>query len=133
MEPQRPNTPRMPEELPTNAPESIPQEEVQIERHEQVANPEIQQDATTQQIKSVPLPSVSDPDFAAATQKAGAQDDGIPLIADDVDVIEKVWVDKAKEILERTKDDPYVQEEEIEKLQVEYLKQRYGKEIKKSE
>lgn len=59
-------------------------------------------------------------------------DDNSPVIADDVDVIEKEWVDKAKQIVNETKDDPYRQEEEVEKLQRDYLKKRYGKEIKSS-
>lgn len=56
-----------------------------------------------------------------------------PLIADDVDVIEKEWVDKAKKIIELTADDPYTQENEIEKLQIDYLYKRFGKKIKSSD
>lgn len=56
-----------------------------------------------------------------------------PAIADDVDVIEKEWVDKADRIVEVTSQDPYVEEEAIEDLQVDYLKKRYGKEIKKDQ
>lgn len=53
-----------------------------------------------------------------------------PSVADDVDVIEKEWVDKAKAIVNQTKNDPYRQEEEVEKLQADYLNKRYGKQIK---
>lgn len=53
-----------------------------------------------------------------------------PLVANDDDLIEKEWVDKAKEIVAATKDDPYTREEAASKLQVEYLKKRYGKELK---
>ncbi len=52
-----------------------------------------------------------------------------PAIADDVDVIEKEWVDKAQEVIKQTKDDPYQEEEQIEDLQRDYLKKRYGKEV----
>ncbi len=51
------------------------------------------------------------------------------MAADD-DVIEREWVDKAKKIVAQTKDDPYTQEKEVSKLQADYLKKRYGKEIK---
>ena len=50
--------------------------------------------------------------------------------ANDTDLIEKVWVDKAKKIVSETKDDPYQQEREVTKLQAEYIHKRYGKEVK---
>jgi hypothetical protein len=53
-----------------------------------------------------------------------------PPVADDVDVIEKEWVEKAKSIVEKTKTDPHQQTEEVNALKVDYLKKRYGKEIK---
>jgi hypothetical protein len=56
-----------------------------------------------------------------------------PLQADDVDVIEKEWVDKAEQIVKQTEGDPYKEEEAIEDLQIDYLKQRYGKDIKKAQ
>jgi hypothetical protein len=55
-----------------------------------------------------------------------------PAIADDVDVIEKEWVDHAEEIVRATKDDPYREEEAVEDLQIDYLQKRYGKNIEKS-
>lgn len=56
-----------------------------------------------------------------------------PQIADDVDLIEQEWVDKAKEIVERTKTDPYLQSQEINKMKAAYLKKRYNKDIKLDE
>jgi hypothetical protein len=61
---------------------------------------------------------------------AGSDASAMPTVADDVDVIEKAWVNKAKQIIENTKDDPHAQEEEFEKLQIEYHKKRYGRDIK---
>lgn len=55
-----------------------------------------------------------------------------PLIADDVDVIEKEWVDKAKQIVNQTKSDPHLQEKEVGKLQADYLAKRYNKTIKRT-
>lgn len=55
-----------------------------------------------------------------------------PLIADDVEVIEKEWVDKAREIVRQTKNDPYAQEQAVEALQRAYLKKRYNKDLKSS-
>ena len=39
------------------------------------------------------------------------------------------WVDKAKKIIAETKDDPYRREREVSKLQIEYIRRRYGREI----
>jgi hypothetical protein len=55
-----------------------------------------------------------------------------PVTAEDVDVIEKEWVEKAEQIVEAHKTDPYTEEEAVEDLQIDYLKKRYGKEIHKS-
>jgi hypothetical protein len=55
----------------------------------------------------------------------------MPAVAADVDVIEKEWVDKANDTINKTKDDPYREEEEVEALQIDYLKKRYGHEVKK--
>jgi len=39
-------------------------------------------------------------------------------------------VTKAKQIVEQTKDDPYKQTKEINKMKADYLKKRYAKELK---
>jgi len=52
-----------------------------------------------------------------------------PLIASDDDLIEKEWVDRAKKIVSETKDNPYKREEAVSKLQVDYIKKRYGREL----
>ena len=53
-----------------------------------------------------------------------------PQIADDVDVIEKEWVAKAKEIVLKTRDDPHSQSSQLMIFRHDYMKKRYGKEIK---
>lgn len=52
--------------------------------------------------------------------------------SDDVDVIEKEWVDQAEKAIEKTKDDPHAEEEAVEDLQADYLKKRYGHDLKRS-
>lgn len=56
-----------------------------------------------------------------------------PVIADDVDVMEKEWVNKAKAIVERTRDDPRLQKDELAKFKAEYIQNRFHKEVKQSE
>ncbi|MBI3984087.1 hypothetical protein HY346_02195 [Candidatus Microgenomates bacterium] len=87
--------------------------------------------------QAVVLPPVVPPVMADdQTTDGQARDDDaksdMPLVAEDVDVIEMEWVNKAKKIINETKDDPHTQEKEVERLQREYLKKRYGKEIKAS-
>lgn len=53
-----------------------------------------------------------------------------PPTAKDEEIIEKEWVDKAKKIVAKTKNDPYEQEKEVGRLQADYLRKRYGKEVK---
>lgn len=72
------------------------------------------------------------PPTSQGTAKQDDQDDDTPLIADDVDVIEMEWVNKAKEIIKKTKQDPHAQEQAVEKLQIDYLKKRYGRDVKSS-
>lgn len=66
----------------------------------------------------------ADPVAAAVASAA------VPIIADDVDLIEKEWVEKAKQIVESTKDDPYQQNEAMSQMKADYLKKRYNRDIK---
>lgn len=78
----------------------------------------------------LPAPPVTD-DGVAVQQSTPADD--LPLVANDDDLIEKEWVDKAKKIIADTKDDPYRREMEVNRLQADYLKKRYGKQLGKVE
>jgi hypothetical protein len=52
------------------------------------------------------------------------------LMAEDSDLIEKEWVQKAKAIVDQTRNDPYIQNREISKVKATYIKKRYNKDIK---
>jgi len=43
--------------------------------------------------------------------------------------IDQVWVNKAKDIVEQTKTDPFTQSNEINKIKAEYLKIRFNKDL----
>jgi hypothetical protein len=79
------------------------------------------------QTVAVPAPAILPDD------SANAADDDLPVVANDDDLIEKEWVDKAKKVIMQTKDDPYRREQEISKLQADYLRKRYGKELGSSQ
>lgn len=78
------------------------------------------------QVVPAPTPVVADDDATTVV-------DDMPVAANDDDLIEKEWVDKAKKIILQTKDDPYRREQEVSKLQADYLRKRYGKELGASE
>lgn len=69
---------------------------------------------------------LSKDDPAAALQSDIAS---IPTEANDTDLIEKEWVEKAKQIVANMSDDPYKQQQELSKLKADYLKKRYNKEV----
>lgn len=69
-----------------------------------------------------PVPVVNDDAAKTAT-------DDNPAVAADEDLIEKEWVDKAKKIISDTRDDPAAREKQVGRLQADYLKKRYGKEL----
>ena len=64
--------------------------------------------------------------IAAAPGPAAPGGTPVPSSAADADVIEPEWVNKAEEVVRAHHGDPYEEEEAIEDLQQEYLKQRYG-------
>lgn len=74
---------------------------------------------------SLPTPLAAQP--ADDNQAVPANDS--PTVAADDDLIEKEWVDKAKQIINQTRDDPARREKEVGRLQADYLKKRYGKEL----
>lgn len=53
-----------------------------------------------------------------------------PAVADDLDLIEKEWVQKAKGIVEQTKHDPYNQNKEMNLFKADYMKKRYNRDVK---
>lgn len=80
---------------------------------------------------TIPLPvptagGVPQTDATSTTQPTGLQ------IEDDGDLIEKEWVNKAKQIVERNRNDPYKQSEELTVFKADYMKKRYDKTIKVS-
>src|SRR5688572_4414625 len=115
---------------------TLPAEGKQILSPETAPNTQAEQPHETPPATTLPPLPVAAPISPVPTPVASqsqlqpqdpAQATGAPLIADDVDVIEKEWVDKAKKIVSSTKEDPHVQEKEVSKLQADYLMKRYNK------
>lgn len=80
---------------------------------------------------AIPLPTL--PVTPTTTSKSDVKPTAkstTPTLLNDTDLIEKEWVDKAKQIVERTRDDPHQQSEELTGLKADYMKTHYDKTIK---
>ncbi len=113
--------------------------------HESVANRASERDEPKSQAAQTGsgVMTASDVDDAQSQVQGATGDDNdstnssdsptdldVPQIAEDIDLIEKEWVRKAKDIVNATYGDPYTQNKQISKMKVEYIKKRYNKEIK---
>lgn len=125
---------------PESAPGGAPQQPERLDTSERgydelPLNPERRGQAPVEQAPAEPATSVPPAAITLPTPVAPVADDTTtptdetPAVAADEDLIEKEWVDKAKKIIAETKDDPYRREREVGKLQSDYLKKRYGKEL----
>lgn len=115
-------------------PESIPAPEQGGEqpRSPERPAPQEQQTGAGAQV-APPMPTVPLPVQPAPTQPQDQTydaDDDNPAVASDEDLIEKEWVEKTKKIISETKHDPYAQEQAISRLQADYIRKRYGKDIR---
>lgn len=106
--------------------ETNPEQRIeQLERRSETAPVEAAPVQTLPPPMTLPIPPVTTTDSSVAA----VPDDDTPAVANDDDLIEKEWVDKAKKIISQTKDDPYRREQEVSRLQADYLQKRYGREI----
>lgn len=98
---------------------------------EQAPSPEPTNQPTTTVPVSIPLPTP--PLMPTAPPQSGvATTTQVSILSadDDSDLIEKEWVDRAKQIVERNRDDPYKQSEELTVFKADYMKKRYNKTVK---
>ena len=80
------------------------------------------------------IPTADQPVIAAPPQDVTAP---IPVdpkaVAADTDNIEREWVDKVKNIIAHTQEDPHLQKEQMSKIKAEYIQKRFNKTIKTDE
>ena len=135
--------PKLP--TPDLGPERVPSDYCQNrEQGPSFLNPEIglergfeqaeqRSEATPVAVNAAPAPpspiAIPEPSLTVDETANDNVGDNNPSIAGDDDVIEKEWVDKAKKIINETKEDPHRREQEVAKLQIDYLRKRYGKEL----
>ena len=67
--------------------------------------------------------------------QASAAPESMPEVPEEAeeDEYDEVWIAKAKEIVDQTREDPYRQSRAISKIKSDYLKARYDKTIKVAE
>ncbi len=107
-------------------PPAAPEREMTPERGQEVRQQTMPAAPVPTQTQ-LPTPVVQPAQDGAST--AVPADDTTPTVAADEDLIEKEWVDKAKKIIQDTRNDPHAREQRVGKLQADYLKKRYGKEL----
>ncbi len=95
-------------------------------------DPDQTQAQPTEPVLVAPPPVSPSQASPAPTASPAAQTTSSPQIADDNDLIEKEWVEKAKQLVDSTKADPYTQNKEINKFKASYIKKRYNKDIQLS-
>jgi hypothetical protein len=95
-----------------------------VERAEQAAEASA---AIAADMGPITVPSITAVDDSSKVASVAIGDN--PVVAKDDDLIEKEWVDRAKRIVAETKSDPHQQEEEVNRLQVDYMKKRFGREL----
>jgi hypothetical protein len=102
-----------------------------------MVNPEMRTNSPAQLMPNPVQPTMPPLTNAVAPQATPAAPTALasnaPSLADDADLIEKEWVNKAKAIVEHTRNDPHQQSREMNYFKADYLKKRYNKDVKVSE
>ena len=124
--------------LPPVAPEQSPvvtgAPEAGLLKNERPSIPAEKMPAAGQSVPSFSMPTpVQMPTTGQQSVVGVTSQDVVQSVSDDDDLIEKDWVNKAKAIVERTRDDPYKQSEELTVFKADYMKRRYDKTIKVSQ
>jgi len=113
------------------APEQSPQTTPEKAAAPQERQPAPAGDSANQNAGAPPMPVPAAPvDDSAPSPSAQQAIDDTPAIAGDSDLIEKQWVKKAKQVVERTKDDPHMQNKDMNIVKAGYIKKRYNKDVK---
>lgn len=83
---------------------------------------------------AIPIPSAPAPPPAGdQAQKGPVSPVTADLPAHDADLIEKEWIERAKSIVAKTRDDPHLQKTEMSKVKADYIQKRFNKTIKTDE
>jgi hypothetical protein len=122
--PPRPDlAPSVLEVAPMGGPEQLSNPETQIGPGQSGGPTTHQPVLSTSQPVVVPSTTIASDDSTTMTNPAAAADE---------DLIEKEWVEKAKQVVKTTRSDPHEQAKQIAELMRDYVKKRYGKVVGKA-
>jgi hypothetical protein len=107
------------------APEQLPPQERGEKQHVGAAGAAVQQAYTDDATLLAPQTTIPQVDDATTAQQVATAASATA----NVDVIEKEWVEKAKSIVAKTKDDPREQAAELTGMKREYIEKRFGKSL----
>ncbi len=80
------------------------------------------------------IPMADQPVIAAPPQDVTIPPaDAAHNVADNPDHIEREWIDKVKNVVASTRDDPHLQKDQMSKVKAEYIRKRFNKQIKTDE
>jgi hypothetical protein len=117
-----------------SAPNTLPTPEAPISSPEQARSAE---QLAVDRAGHVPLPAAPAPVAGQAsvvpqpTTDASAPQAATPATAADGNLIEKEWIEKVKQVISHTADDPHAQQSEISRLVADYVLKRTGRQIGK--
>lgn len=84
-------------------------------------------------VNPVPTVQTSIPTQPLVVQPPTNTISSVSMTAQDLDVMEKEWVDKAKQVVSATRDNPRQQNIELAKVKADYLQKRFQKTLKVDE
>jgi len=119
-----------PEVTPASAPEQVPEQPIskEVPQAEQFQDQQTSIPRQPVQPQSQPQPQQDEPVSSPQTPNLEEQEAGETVSGSD-----KQWVAAVDTTIEKDKDKPFEEEEDSEKLQVDYLSKRFGKKIDKEE
>jgi hypothetical protein len=94
-----------------------------------MSKPQAQSNANPSENTNPQAPQQTPTDPKASQQKVQKKAITLPDEAGDTDLIEKEWVERAKDIVDHTKNNPHEQQRAINLMKAEYMKKRYGKDL----
>ncbi|MDR3125832.1 MAG: hypothetical protein LBU20_02065 [Candidatus Nomurabacteria bacterium] len=115
-----------------NAPDTLPNPEILTSSIEQAQSAE---QLAVDHAGSMPLPTVPAPtatqtqDVSSPTASGDTSQSATPATAADSNQIEKEWIDKVKQVINHTADDPHAQQREASRLMADYVLKRTGRKI----
>jgi hypothetical protein len=116
-----------------NAPNTLPNPEAPLSSPEQARSAEqlAVDHAGAMPLPTAPVVAAGQPMAAPLPATDASAPKATPVSAADGNLIEKEWIDKVKQVISHTADDPHAQQREISRLVADYVLKRTGRTIGK--